>query len=284
MSDRVSLLTPISLAEIPKLLEDDNYVLQQKLDGVRVNAIKDDQGFRVLSRNGIARNLETLGHGAAVGDLEFDFVLDGELILPTGPTVMFQGKAVVPMAYISWFDILQFNQHDLRPLPYGDRLRFLQRAKDRFGIGPVVESIYGDKKRQVLYNFLMSGAEGVVFKDLRAPWKVGRSGVDFKVKFQNTATLLVLKKNEQSSIRVAARLLNEAGGDEGALIVVGDVTIPQNREVPPIGSLVEVQYLYATRAKNRLTPHLYQPVLVRVREDVSVADTTDSLYMKGEPR
>jgi bifunctional non-homologous end joining protein LigD len=59
---------------------------------------------------------------------------------------------------------------------------------------------------------------------------------------------------------------------------VGSVTIPPNRNVPKVGQIIEVEYLYAHRGGS-----LTQAVYKGVREDVD-ADSADSLHYKGEER
>ena len=45
---------------------------------------------------------------------------------------------------------------------------------------------------------------------------------------------------------------------------VGNVTVPANQNVPQLGDVVEVRYLYAAQVGGAL----YQPVLLGVRDDV----------------
>jgi bifunctional non-homologous end joining protein LigD len=63
------------------------------------------------------------------------------------------------------------------------------------------------------------------------------------------------------------------GGD--ALRPVGKVTIPPNYDVPKVGDLVEVRYLYVGSRGA-----LYQPVYQGVRTDKDGPDTYASLKQK----
>src|SRR5206468_9669162 len=90
--------------------------------------------------------------------------------------------------------------------------------------------------------------EGVVFKRLDAPYVPGRpasGGPALKHKFYATLSAVVANINAQRSVEL--RLLNCKGW-----IVVGNVTIPPNHLVPPVGAVVEVRYLYAYRESNSL--------------------------------
>ncbi|OBG22753.1 hypothetical protein A5768_23585 [Mycolicibacterium fortuitum] len=55
-------------------------------------------------------------------------------------------------------------------------------------------------------------------------------------------------------------------GDEWQ--TVGNVTVPANQNVPQLGDVVEVRYLYAAQIGGAL----YQPVLLGVRDDVEPAE------------
>ena len=102
-------------------------------------------------------------------------------------------------------------------------------------------------------------AEGVVFKLWNAPYTAGRpnsGGSQLKYKFVATLSAVVAKVNQQRS--VGLRLLNHEGWQP-----VGNVTIPANHTVPPVGAVVEVRYLYAVPDGS-----LYQPVYLGQRSDV----------------
>ena len=50
--------------------------------------------------------------------------------------------------------------------------------------------------------------------------------------------------------------------DGETVVPVGNVTIPPNKEVPPLNALVEVRYLYAYKGGS-----LYQPTYIMDRSD-----------------
>jgi len=49
-----------------------------------------------------------------------------------------------------------------------------------------------------------------------------------------------------------------------SLISCGNVTIPANHDIPKVGAVVEVRYLYTHRESHAL----YQPVYLGMRDDV----------------
>jgi len=121
-----------------------------------------------------------------------------------------------------------------------------------------------DKRR--LYNSVFeTKGEGVVFKRKEARYTVGRppSGGDYlKFKFCETASCQVVNVNDKRSVSIALK------SDVG-LVPAGNVTIPPNHDVPPVGSVIEVRYLYAFEPAT-----LYQPVYLGVRNDCEVDDAS----------
>ena len=55
------------------------------------------------------------------------------------------------------------------------------------------------------------------------------------------------------------------------------VTIPGGKAIPGIGQLIETKYLYAYKGGS-----LYQPQFLRVRDDISTADTLADLKYKSD--
>ena len=102
--------------------------------------------------------------------------------------------------------------------------------------------------------------EGVVFKRLDAQYTPGRpnsGGNQLKHKFCATCSAVVAKINDKRSVEL--RLLNGKGW-----ILCGNVTIPPNCNVPAVGTVVELRYLYAFCESNAL----YQPVYLGPRQDI----------------
>lgn len=55
--------------------------------------------------------------------------------------------------------------------------------------------------------------------------------------------------------------------ENNAEIAVGNVTISVNKEIPKVGDIIEVRYLYAYKGGS-----LYQPTFLEVRTDMQIAD------------
>ncbi len=119
-----------------------------------------------------------------------------------------------------------------------------------------------------------TGAEGIVFKDINAPYTPGRpasGGTQLKFKFVETASFIVTGHNDKRS--VALGLINEAG----ETVPAGNVTIPSNHAIPQMGTVSEVRYLYAHRESGAI----YQPVYLGPRDDIPAEEcTVDQLKFK----
>ena len=118
--------------------------------------------------------------------------------------------------------------------------------------------------------------EGIVFKQLDAPYTPGRpnsGGAQLKHKFTATLSAVVSRVNIQRSVEL--RLIGRIGW-----LTAGNVTIPANHEVPEVGEVVEVRYLYAFRESGIL----YQPVYLGKRTDIEPAEcmTAQLKYKSSE--
>jgi len=183
----------------------------------------------------------------AVRAIPGDFVLDGE--------------CVGDMLYA--FDLLERGVTDFRPQPYRERhpalINMLGRAMQRNVM--FASTAFEPKEKLALFEWLKrEKKEGIVFKRLDAPYTAGRpnsGGAQLKHKFYTTVSAVVSKLNAQRSVEL--RLLNCKGW-----LPVGNVTIPPNHNVPNVGAIVEVRYLYAFPESNAL----YQPTFLGKRTDI----------------
>lgn len=129
-------------------------------------------------------------------------------------------------------------------------------------------------KKALVERLRKERAEGVVFKDASAEYSPATRGPKaVKLKFYATASCIVTKVNEKRS--VALGLMDESGD----IVGVGNVTVPADQNIPKADEIIEVRYLYAYKGGS-----LYQPVLLGVRDDMSIEDCAVSQlkYKKGE--
>jgi bifunctional non-homologous end joining protein LigD len=244
---RAMLLNPITEDQAEPYLRDSDWCAQEKFDGKRILVRKTATGVEAANRNGMATGFPT-----PIADrlmrVEGDFVIDGEL--------------VGDMFFA--FDILENMGHDWRPYGYHYRLVALRALLEELEFGPVsvVETYRDDQKRAAVALLRTENKEGVVFKNLEAPWMAGRpasGGNALKLKFWASCSCIVARVNGKRSVELAL------GG-----VSVGNVTIPANQEIPIAGQVVEVRYLYVTGPGGSL----YQPVYLGTRDDVSAGDCT----------
>jgi bifunctional non-homologous end joining protein LigD len=246
------LLNPI--ADLKHIINDNNWCAQEKYDGKRMLLRQVNGSVIAINRSG----LECGAPEDVLNDLNSytETVIDGECI----------GDEFYA------FDCLVKHGEDLRSEPYLDRYAaLLELLPDSSYI--LVSPIVTRFKQKFVDSLRSAGKEGAVFKRLDAPYKAGRpnsGGSQFKYKFVESATCVVHKLNTKRSVGIGVVLQGEED-----FIDVGNVTIPPNYDIPKVGDLAEVEYLYAYRGGS-----LYQPVYKGVRDDKTEADSSESLKYK----
>jgi bifunctional non-homologous end joining protein LigD len=242
---RCQLLNAIDEAHAEKLLDDPAWWLQEKFDGRRMLVKKDANGSVTgINRKGLTVALPQpiLAHAQAVPGT---FVIDGE--------------AVGDRLYA--FDCLEREGIEVAGFMYSKRLAILASFMGRGAI-ECAPTAAGPGDKRDLYNFLkQEGKEGVVFKRHNAPYTPGRpasGGTQVKFKFVTTGSFIVAKVNSGKR-SVALEVVDDAGHG----VSVGNVTIPPKVQVPGVGTIVEVRYLYCYPNGS-----LYQPVFLGLRDDI----------------
>jgi bifunctional non-homologous end joining protein LigD len=244
---RPQLLNPIAEHEAQRLIKDPAWCLQEKKDGRRILLQRHGAAIHGINKKGLLVGLPSpIVHQA--GKFGSDVIIDGECV----------GDVLYA------FDLLKLGDDGLMRKPYNERLAMLTELLDVPFVTMIemVETAFAPAQKAILYNRLKEGRkEGVVFKRLDAPYTPGRpssGGTQLKHKFCATLSAVVAKINPQRSVEV--RLLDGDGW-----VTAGNVTIPPNHEVPNVGAVVELKYLYAMPESGCL----YQPVYLGVRTDVA---------------
>jgi len=254
------LLNPVSEEDVESLLEDNSFLLQQKLDGKRLMLRKEDGVITGINRRGVACGLpETIVRSARA--LPGDYLIDGEIIGETYHA----------------FDLIE-HQGSLRARGFKDRVVALLNllASGQAQAMHFVAPIHGTPmKRRMFESWREEGQEGVVFKRSAAPYIPGRpasGGDQLKFKFVATASVVVTGVNGKRSVRLGLH-------DGQCLVPAGNVTIPVGREIPKAGDFLEVRYLYAFPESGSL----FQPVYLGVRDDITLEEcSTAQLKFKPE--
>ena len=254
------LLNPVEESDVQKLIADDAWGMQEKLDGRRLILRKEGATIQGINKKG---NLVGLPESLlkAVELYQGDLVIDGEMV----------GENYHA------FDLLSLESVDVRHWPYRERLAALMNVlfSIQQRVIKLVETAFTPTQKVVLFEKLKTAnKEGVVFKRLHAPYTQGRpnsGGDQLKHKFVATLSAVVAKVNIQRSVEL--QLL------EGAeWIYCGNVTIPANHKIPAAGQVVEIRYLYAFKESGVL----FQPVYLGPREDVD-ADECTTAQRKFKP-
>ena len=256
------LLNPVEEAEVELLLRDDNYCAQEKFDGRHLLVRKQDDDLEGINKKGFVVGLpQTVAND--LRRLSGSFIPDGESIGDDYHA----------------FDLLEHNGENLRPLPYRIRLVRLVNLLLSTANHPhvkLVETAFTTAQKTALWQRIRrENREGIVFKRLDAPFAPGKpnsGGPQLKFKFVATASVVVAKINVQRSVEVSLF-------QGRSLVSCGNVTIPANHEIPKVGAVVEVRYLYAYRDSLAL----YQPVYLGPRDDVEPGECLVSqLKFKAE--
>src|SRR6266478_1582746 len=219
------LLNPIDESEATRLIDDAAFCLQEKLDGRRLLLERRGDEINGINRLGLFVGVPESIRPAA-RKLPVDFIIDGEAVGDT----------------LHVFDLLRIDGSGVQGQSYQYRYRQLG---DLVGKAPgcislVPTALTKAEKALAFCTFKAMKAEGVVFKQLNAPYTPGRpasGGSQFKFKLCETATFIVSHINAMRSVSLT--LL-----DGSKTVPVGNVTIPPNHDQPVPGAVVEVKYLY----------------------------------------
>lgn len=259
------LLNPIEESEVQQFILNPAFCAQEKFDGKRMLLQKQGAAIHGINRKGLLCGLPSLVVHSAQR-IPGDFILDGECV----------GEV------LHVFDLLMLNGEDLKPLPYQDRYVSLMNLVAAYQSDHIAHHIqlaplYCNlkAKSELLADLKWDEKEGIVFKKLDAPYTPGRpnsGGTQFKHKFYATVSAVVSKINDKRSVEI--RLLNGDGW-----VQAGNVTIPSNFNIPKVGQVIEVRYLYAFKDSGSL----FQPTYLGARDDVAVMDCkTTQLKYKPE--
>lgn len=251
-----------------RLLNDSEHCAQEKHDGRRLLIRKKGGEVVGINRKGLVVALpepvelaaQALKFSSATGETCGSFILDGESV----------GDLLFA------FDLLEA-EHDLRRASY--ELRYLALTNllaESPSTGDAIQLVHTAwkpaDKRTLFEQLKQRKAEGVVFKHIHSPYTIGKpnaGGPQLKYKFYATCSAVVLSWNEQRSVLFGL-------WSSGECQPWGNVTIPPNREVPGIGAVIELRYLYAFKNGS-----LYQPTYLGERSDIASEDCmTDQLKFK----
>lgn len=243
---RPQLLNEIPERDLEKYITDDNWCAQEKWDGRRRLLIKDGSNINGTNRKGF------------IVGISADIVADMQHL--SDNDIIFDGEAFDNHVII--FDIL--GTEDI----YKDRCKRINDIFKEFSsdvLIPIETAWTTEEKRTLLLDLRKSNAEGIVFKRIDSIYTAGRpasGGAQLKFKFVETASCFVTGINNLKR-SVSLGVYDPKKPNSESLINVGNVTVYPNQEVPKLGSVVEVKYLYYFEEGS-----LFQPVLLGLRDDI----------------
>lgn len=240
-ADRVSGLAPQLLKSIPEALvyrrmNDPAYLWQEKKDGERRMIRKTTEGAGVAAvvtvigtnRDGLIVPIpKELADAVAALPLPF-CVLDGE--------DMGQGRYAA-------FDLVASDAD-----PHGQRgchdrwlalQQLLRAAPSPYWVSVAIATT-PEGARELDKEVRARGGEGLIGELKAAPYTPGVGDHQFKYPYLDRATVYVeAHDGAKRSVHVAAL------GADGQPVSLKKVTIPANYDIPPVGAIVDVEYLYA---------------------------------------
>lgn len=176
-------------------------ILQQKFDGTRVIAIKNDDEVNLMGRswkNDFAERFPKI-----VGEIQklpYDnLIIDGELTFFRGNKSEFLTALAKPETKSNYsnslmlFDILQRENQDLTSHPLSHRLKLLDSSIPKSNKYLKIIPTYTQPQQfpQIFNKIIESGGEGVVLKDINSPYIQDSRAHWFKVKKVNTADCII---------------------------------------------------------------------------------------------
>lgn len=258
---RSQLPSPAEEEAAKAMLYDDRYLMQEKVDGH--HKLASSEGGKITTANKKGQEVPTPSElAAAIRQIGKDVTLDFEHV----------GDSFLV------FDLLSLGGVNLRPKSYEQRYREMETLLSKLPTSSpikLVRAAMSSAEKLTLWNEIEKrDGEGVVFKLKSSTFSPGKSADGASLKFKFYATLSAVVSGVTAGRRsIALSLLNS--GEE---VAVGKCTVPANHEIPKIGSVVEVRYLYAHRGGS-----LFQPTYLGPRDDVDKAEcVTDQLKYKPE--
>lgn len=244
------LLTPIDDGrEAAARLLDPAYAVQQKFDGKRIILHIARTSVTAYNREGLECEISK------------DIVVEARRFSPLAPIVI-DSEWLRQSQALYAFDLLEINGTDLRPTRFIDRIeqltRTLQAARTSV-IHPARTEVEEAAKIALLMRIHDLNLEGIVMKEVAAPYRLDRDPRQFKYKFTHVSSFLVIKRNNKASVDLG--LYN----DSNQLINVGSVKV-RNQSFNHIveGTIIDVQYAHAFPSSHKI----YHPRMVSVRDDL----------------
>jgi bifunctional non-homologous end joining protein LigD len=296
------------------------WVFELKYDGFRMLAAGGAGESRLFYKSGHDATRIFPELGAAVAGLPFrGLILDGEAVVLDGegrPNFQrlqkrglrvrladVQHAAAASPATLFVFDLLGFEDFDLRPLPLAARKEILRRVLPPGGDWIRLTEEIPERGEDLYAAVAGMGLEGIVAKRASSPYRSGYAKDWLKVRVDRSSDFAVVGFEPVAGARTGLRRLHLAIVDGGGLAYAGTVGTGFTREVedeirayldplrratPPLavedvrGTVwVEPELAVEVRYKEWTDGgHLRHPVFLRLRDD----KTAGECFRPGEER
>ena len=225
----------------------DDWLFELKLDGYRLIASKSRGEALLLTRNGNDYTSVFPEIARAVKSLPFDdCIIDGEVVcldangIPSFSRLQRRGRLSSPMeirravvefpATFYAFDLLGFEDFDVRPLPLLRRKELLKDVVPALGILRYLDHIETEGEA-FLEQVTAMGLEGIVAKKSASPYRKGRSGDWLKIKAERTGDFVIVGFTKPKGSRAHLGALQLADRVNGTLVYAGRVGTGFNDEL-----------------------------------------------------
>ncbi len=139
----------------------------------------------------------------------------------TAPIDVKRAAVELPATFFA-FDLLAFEDFDLRPLPLARRKELLRDALP--ALGPVRFLDHIEREGEAfLQQVTALGLEGIIAKKSDAPYRGGRSSQWLKIKAERTGDFVIVGFTEPKGSRSSLGALQLADFVDGALVYAGRV-------------------------------------------------------------
>ena len=219
--------------------DDPAWIYELKYDGFRAIVAREELRPRIFYRRGADATSVFPDLARALLALPAErFVADGEIVvldetgrpvfqrlqkraLLTAPRDVERAAAEYP-ATLCLFDLLAFDEFDLRPLPLVERKKLLARLVPTTGVLRVVEAIPQHGKA-LFASVRELGLEGIVAKRAQSPYRAGRFRDWQKIRSDRVGDFAVVGFSKGEGSRSGFGSVHVALARGGALVYVGKV-------------------------------------------------------------
>lgn len=246
---QAELLTETTVNHFQRMLLDATYGFQEKHNGHRVIVCKQNGKLSFFNREGepstkrvyLPLQKVLLAHPLST------FVIDCELV----KNLLFV------------FDALYLGDEELVHDAYEYREARYHAEFSHYAYIIPVDTARTPREKKELWNRVeRNHGEGIVSKNLSKPYRQGRADQHWKLKFWKTADAVVIGPSPEGKDSVEIGMYD----DRGRIHRISGCSL-RNKFNPPVGQVIEVRFLYATKERN-----IVQPTLLHVRYDKRAAD------------